>query len=227
MGVRHCHFPGNPPPLGPGGVHVWLARLDPIPSGVSEFLSADERARAAGYKLPWVRDQFIAGRGVLRAILSWYHNVEPGSVPLVMSPDGKPHLAGSVSHPVQFNVSHSNGWGLTAVSTGPVGVDLEPVRVVDIAGGLVDRFFAVEERESFRALPEGKKGTGFLRGWTCKEAVLKAVGTGMRKIECCAVEMDPEKPPRVIRLDGGGDSEWEIESWTPLEGFLAAVAYRK
>jgi 4'-phosphopantetheinyl transferase len=224
MGVHRLPYPSSPPPLASGDVHVWLARLTPCPAGVAEHLSEDERGRAAGYKLAVVRDQFVAGRGVLRAILGGYCATDPGALDVDVDPLGKPRLRSPAGW--HFNVSHSLGMGLVAVSDTPVGVDLEPVRPIENADGLVERFFATEEKSAYRALSAAAKPAGFLRGWTCKEAVLKAIGIGMRRMEECAVEMDPAKPARVVRIGNCPDDGWAVETWTPCEGFLAAVAYR-
>ncbi|HEY2785536.1 MAG TPA: 4'-phosphopantetheinyl transferase superfamily protein [Fimbriiglobus sp.] len=226
MSLIHQTYPGPPPPLEPGDVHVWFAEFARCSPGVTDCLSADEQVRAVGYKLPRVRDQFATGRGVLRSILSGYLRTPPEAIVLIADADGKPRLSPPFREAVHFNVSHSAGMGLFAVSNRPVGVDLEPIRIVENASGLVERFFAAEERASYAALPESDRKAGFLRGWTCKEALLKAVGSGMRRMEECAVEMDPGKPPRVIRLDGAGADVWAIETWTPFAGFVAAVAYQ-
>jgi 4'-phosphopantetheinyl transferase len=224
MSVIRRVYPGIPPPLASGGVHVWFARLDPCPDGVRDYLTAEERARAEGYKLPRVRDQFIAGRGVLRALLASYLGIRPGEVTIVVDPLGKPVLRGSAA--LHFNVSHSAGLGLIAVAGVPVGVDLEPVRTVENADDLVERFFAAEECITYETLPPSSKPAGFLRGWTCKEAVLKALGIGMRRMDECAVEMDPAKRARIVRLEGMSTNDWALETWSPSDGFVAAVAYR-
>jgi 4'-phosphopantetheinyl transferase len=225
MRVIRRIYPGPPPPLDAGEVHVWFARLDPCPAGVADHLSAEERSRAEGYKLPRVRDQFIAGRGVLRNLLAAYIGVSPCAVAIGVDPNGKPILKSCTS--LHFNISHAAGAGLIAVATVPVGVDLEPVRPVENAGGLVDRFFADEEKATYEVLTAAARPAGFLRGWTCKEAVLKAVGIGMRRMDECAVEMDPAKPAAVLRLGPAGEPGWAVETWVPCPGFVAAVAYQK
>ncbi len=114
---------------------------------------------------------------MLREILGWYLRISPRDIAIGVDPDGKPRLNSPQGEALHFNVSHSAGVGLIAISTLLVGVDLEPVRVIESANGLVDRFFAAEEKAIYAALPDSAKPAGFLRGWTCKEAVLKALGT--------------------------------------------------
>jgi 4'-phosphopantetheinyl transferase len=225
MRVIRRIYPGPPPPLDAGEVHVWFARLDPCPAGVAGYLTAEERDRAAGYKLPRVREQFVAGRGVLRAVLAGYLGTPPRALAIGVDVHGKPVLTTHAT--LHFNVSHSAGAGLIAVSAVPVGVDLEPVRPIENAGGLVERFFADEERAAYAALTDGARPGGFLRGWTCKEAVLKGIGIGMRRMDECAVEMNPAKPAAVLRIGESTCPVWAVETWAPCAGFVAAVAYQK
>ena len=64
----------------------------------------------------------------------------------------------------------------------------------------------------------------FLRGWTCKEALLKGVGCGSRELAGCVVELDPDRPPAVILSSDG--RPWQVACWQPDAAFTAAVAVR-
>lgn len=155
-------------------------------------------------------------------MLASYTNCKPAEVPLGVEPDGKPVLANASLH---FNVTHSGERGLIAVANRRVGVDLERMRPVPNAAGLVDRFFGPEEREQFAALPDELKLAGFFRGWTCKEALLKAVGTGIQNVDKCVVDLDPRRPPAVIRFDHPPEcGTWQLAAWEPEAHYVAAVA---
>jgi 4'-phosphopantetheinyl transferase len=204
-----------------GECHVWSFPLAPT-ARFWESLSADERDRAARYKFDRPREQFVAARGNLRQLLGRYLGVSPAAVELVPEPDGKPVVSGSGLH---FNVTHSGAWGLIAVAGRRIGVDLEQLRDMPNAAGLVERFFGPEEREQFAALPDELKLAGFFRGWTGKEALLKAVGTGIQNVDKCVVDLDPRRPAAVVRFEHPAEvGAWRLAAWSPLPGYVAAVA---
>lgn len=208
-------FPGD------GECHVWRFPLR-ADAAFRGWLTPSERKRADRYKIARPREQFVAARGNLRQLLARYLGVRPDAVELVQEPDGKPALCGAELH---FNVSHSGELGLIAVSPRRVGVDVEELREVPNAPGLVERFFGPEESQQFAGLPEALKLAGFFRGWTCKEALLKAVGTGIQNVDKCVVDLDPRREPGVLRFDhAAGIGQWRLAVWSPVTGYNAAVA---
>lgn len=214
------------PHLPAGETHVYAAPLGD-PDAFRHLLTADERARADRFRLPRVRDQFVAARGRLRALLGHYLGLPPAAVPVRYADGGKPHLPPEL--PLHFNVSHTDGLAVFAVGRARVGVDVERERPVPDADGLVERFFSRREWAEFRALPAADRPAAFLRAWTRKEAVLKAVGRGVQSLDCCEVTFAPEEPPAVRTLDGDAAAgrRWELFAWEPAAGYLAAGAVEK
>ncbi len=209
--------------LVPGVVEVWQAFPEEPPASVTELaavLTPEERARGERFRHPRIRDQFLRTRGLLRTLLGCYLDCPAAAVPIGVAPDGKPFL---LSGGVEFNVSHSDDLAVFAVSTSPVGVDVEAVREIGSRDALVERFFAADEREQYLGLPAGLRQAGFFRGWTCKEAVLKGIGCGTRDLGRCVVDVDPRRSPRVV-----GPPEtaagWSVANWEPRAGAVAAVA---
>jgi 4'-phosphopantetheinyl transferase len=186
-------------------------------------LTPDEIGRAERFRMARPREQFLAARGTLRKLLASYLNTHPSAVPLTATPDGKPILADDTLH---FNISHSEDLGLIAVADRRVGVDVEHVRPMPNAAGLVDRFFGEPERIAFHALPEADRLPGFFRGWTCKEALLKAVGVGLQAVDECIVDLDPHHPPAVLRFDHAcsAGTSWHLAVCRPQPEYTAAVA---
>jgi 4'-phosphopantetheinyl transferase len=199
-------------------VHVWQFRLE---SARTDALTDEERARAARYRLERPRVQFVAARGMMRTLLGRYLGCPPRDVPLTVEPGGKPVLHPSINPGLHFNLTHSGEFGLFAAARQRVGVDIEEMRAMPNVEGLVERFYAVRERQAFAGLPEDLRVAGFFRGWTCKEALLKAVGRGLADLESCVVELDPRLVPRVIAFDPG---DWRVLTWQPWAGYTAAVA---
>lgn len=194
------------------------------------MLSVEERSRYERYLHPRAKSQFARCRAALRAVLAGYLGCEPEQVRFDTLPDGKPTLAGKFGPSgLEFNVSHTDGIGLIAVASSPVGIDVETARPVETADALVGRFFAPPEREQYHRLPADDREAGFLKGWACKEAVLKGVGCGARGLEGCLVDVDPREPARVVGLSGPAaalGTRWGLGWWQPRKGVAAALAVR-
>lgn len=98
----------------------------------------------------------------------------PGGAPLVERGTGLGRVA------VPASVSRHGGVTVVAVRTdGPVGVDVERPRSLP-ALGLAQRWYDPSEVAWLAARPEAGRDRDFLRLWTAKEAVGKALGLGLR-----------------------------------------------
>src|SRR5262249_14908767 len=142
-------------------------------------LDEAERARASGFRVEWARREFVAGRALLRAALTRYADVPPGSWAFQNDARGKPHLvAGSPA--LSFNVSHSSGVVACIVARkGRVGVDVESRARSTDPLDLAKRYFAPQEAEELMALSDGQQRRRFFEMWTLKEAYAKARGLGL------------------------------------------------
>ncbi|WP_278188793.1 4'-phosphopantetheinyl transferase superfamily protein [Micromonospora sp. R77] len=96
---------------------------------------------------------------------------EPGGRPVVRADDGRT-LPVSVSHVEQVVV-------VAARLGGPVGVDVEPCRPLP-ALALARRWYHPDEVGWLGDRPATGRDLDFLRLWTAKEAVGKALGSGLR-----------------------------------------------
>lgn len=197
---------------------IWLfPDATPLPEWVvPDALSADELDRYHRTRHPAAREHFRRGRLAVRSLLAVTLGCHPREVAFAVSADGKPLCDG-----VHFNVSHTAGLVAVAVGPVPVGIDVETTDAGRDIAGLVNRFFAPEERAQFAALPERLRRSAFLRGWTCKEALLKGIGSGVRDLQNCAVCLDPDAPPRVIRSPDAG---WHLTTWQEGEIGVAVAA---
>src|SRR4029434_1524067 len=108
--------------LGEGEAHVWRASLDQPADMIAKFaplLSHDEYQRAERFHRPSDRRRFIAGRGILRKIISAYLTLAPAKVRFVYNEYGKPFVSDDQNRgALGFNLSHSNGMALYAVTRG-------------------------------------------------------------------------------------------------------------
>jgi 4'-phosphopantetheinyl transferase len=226
MPVVFCQIDDPRPAVPAGETHVYTAPLD-NPVHYLPYLTAEERDRAGRFRLGRVRDQFVVARGRLRALLGHYLGLEPRAVPVLYADGGKPHLP--EGYPLHFNVSHTDGLAVFAVGRSRVGVDVERVRPIPDADGLVTRFFSRRECDQFHALPPPARPDAFLRAWTRKEAVLKAIGRGVQSLDCCDVTFADDEPPALLELEGdrSAGARWELFGWEPAPGYLAAGAVER
>jgi 4'-phosphopantetheinyl transferase len=161
------------PPLADGHVEVWRADLSPwfCDHGV---LSAEERARAARFRLGADRARWIKGRSLLRLMLGRYLDADPRRVRIELGVNGKPEVQGS---PVAFNLAHSGDLALYAFASGSaIGIDVELLgRELDVPA-TAERALGLEEAQRLRALPAPARRPEFLKSWVRYEAALKCGG---------------------------------------------------
>ena len=218
-----------------GRVHVWCAMLDALPQAAApqDGLSEDERRRAAALKVPAQRRRYIAGRAMMRDIVARAVGGHPAALRFAYGPLGRPAVAGEhVGSGVDFNLSHGGGVAVLALVRGAhVGADVERIRDVPRAAAIMRRWFSPSERRERSALPADERAGAFMRAWTCKEAVRKAEGTGLRH-SVRGVEVAPIPgtrdgcPARLTHKDGvpAEAARWALWVWAPYPDWVAAVA---
>jgi 4'-phosphopantetheinyl transferase len=193
-------------------------------------LSADERERARRFILPRHRLQFVERRAALRRLLGERLGIAAARVRLSTAIDGKPSLAAPLDRSgVTFNQSHCGDLSVYAfASRTDVGIDVEAIRVIEDADHVASIAFSKREYETYERLPPSDKPIGFLNCWTRKEAFVKAVGSGLsHSLDGFDVSLMPNEPPRLLRLGSiDGSSGWQLHSFFPVSGFIAALAAR-
>src|SRR6185503_5297431 len=179
----------------------------------SAWLCEAERGRAARCRFDRDRRRFIVARARLRQLLAARLGVRPESVEFAYGSNGKPALAQRFGGTgLSFSLSHCDELALYAFSRArAVGIDVEAIRVVREADDIAARFFSRRENRAYRALAPGERPLGFLRCWTRKEALVKALGGGLSM---------PLARLDVSRTPPG----WRLCSFSPLPGFIAAAA---
>ena len=191
------------------------------------WLSTSERSRCESY-LPEPRRHFVLCRAALRDIACAELGCANGSLSFGEGEHGKPfaRVEGQPA-PISFSVSHSGLHGLIAhAKTGRLGVDVEQVAPKRHLNSLIEAVMGPDERRELGEMPEQARLLQFFRLWTCKEALVKALGTGfstdvsgfqvplnIRRGESAGVFRFPHLPSHTWRLeDISGD------------GFAAALA---
>ena len=225
-------LPGGVPRLAPAGVHVWSLALDLPAARVAQLhasLSSDEVERAGRYHFERHRCRFVACRGQVRQILAGYLGARPAELRFRYGPRGKPALELPWSESaIRFNVSNSDDVALLAVAIDrELGVDIEHLREPRDFDSLAAQFFAASEVTQLRSLPREQRLEGFFRLWTRKEAVLKAVGTGLAfPLDKIVVTLDANEAARVVAYDDDpvAGSQWWLLNLAPVPQYIAALA---
>ncbi|MFI7383804.1 4'-phosphopantetheinyl transferase family protein [Streptomyces sp. NPDC049813] len=214
------------PPVRPRTPSVWIAdaerdgdlaaRLAPT------VLDEDELARAAAFRRVEDRLTYVLAHVALRQLLAAATGRSPRAVRLVRDPcpgcggpHGRPSLAeGSGS--VHFSLSHSSPMVLLALSSTPVGADIERLPQLPAVAG-VGRLLHPRETAELRARDATAGPRAFARVWTRKEAYLKGLGVGVAgdlSRDYLGTGEHPAQAPV-------GWSIWDIAA---PDGFAAAVA---
>jgi 4'-phosphopantetheinyl transferase len=191
------------------------------------LLSVDERVRADRFKFERHRRQYIFAHAMLRLALS---RVAPTVAPSDWSFDaghyGRPFIAAPAS-PLHFSLSHADGCVACVVSRHEaVGVDVETVsrRVAPLS--TAHRFFAPEELETLRRLPEPAAIDRFFDYWTLKEAYLKARGFGLNlPLDAFAMQVSREAIAISFKSGIADDPRgWRFSLCSPSPSHRLAIA---
>jgi 4'-phosphopantetheinyl transferase len=211
-------------PLADGDVDVWLIDLARPPSRSRSVLTERERARARRYRFSRDSDGFVRGRLALRAILAQVVGCSPGEIEIVGGDGEKPTLP--AAQRCFFSFSRSAGYALCAVTRiGPVGIDIEAERPIADFGGVAAEVFGPEELDELQSLSGAEAQAAFFRGWTRKEAYLKALGVGLtRDPRSVRVSLRADERLEVFDASNRRGPRWLLRSFTPMPGFHAALA---
>lgn len=205
-------------------VRVVLLRPDPAPPAAG-LLDALEAERAGRYRHVVDRDRFVAGVVATKELVGAVTGVAPAEVALDRTCEecgsrahGRPRLRRPPGHrDLHVSVTHGGAWVAVAVASRPVGVDLEPVTpdVVEVGPVvLTDR-----EAGATTKVAEADRPAALTRLWVRKEAVLKAVGAGLR-VPPDTVDVSD----RAVVVAAPHDRALEVEDLALADGYAAAVA---
>jgi 4'-phosphopantetheinyl transferase len=203
-------------------IHVWLAatrEANDFCQSCYPVLSAAEQERARRFKFKKDEKLFTVAHAALRSLLARYLSVDPTRIEFTIGPQGKPRLAADSGENLWFNLSHSGDLAVIALASREVGVDVERIKENFGFEEVAEHFFTAREVEALRALPSPLQRRAFYRCWTCKEALLKAKGTGLSG-ELDEVQIVPDG--RSARIDANVPGWW-LKEIDVGDGYAAAV----
>ncbi len=196
----------------------------------ASLLSKEEKERANQFRYRLHRDRYIRGRTFLRETLARHLSLSPRAIQLKYGESGKPRLSDDYGSKLFFNASHCENRYVLAISNhGEVGIDIENGRELPDESELVERFFSESEKAEYHRLPAELKRAGFYNGWTRKEAILKAKGTGLTlPLDSFSVALDPRQPCRILHFKDPSESmsRWHLAEVENDLGSTISVAIR-
>ncbi len=187
-------------------VSVWQWDLDQADPDAATALSAEERHRASRFIVPHAARRYTAGRAAMRRVLAALCGVPAAALVFTTGRNGKPALPGGP----EFNLSHSGAVALFAVADFPLGIDIEAVRPLE--HGLARLVFTAAEQAVLAGMSGTQRDTMIIRGWTRKEAVIKAQGGSIADLQAITVLPDPMLPG------------WQVTDLPVAPGYAATVA---
>lgn len=225
------------PEFVPEGIQAWLLALDleaPIADADWGLLAEEEKSRAERFHHHADCVRMVVTRAALRRQLGECLELAPSALCFTSGSNDKPQL--KQKNAVAFNVSHSGGYALIAVSAAPsvasVGIDIEQHSVVEFES-LAEYAFTPVERGFLKQCVQGDEESlgfsyesAFFLNWVAKEAVLKAVGVGISEHLQAVSVRTSNNGPLVV--------EHDITDWLPLhtcrlaapQGYSAAIAWQ-
>ncbi|MCY3752212.1 MAG: 4'-phosphopantetheinyl transferase superfamily protein [Gammaproteobacteria bacterium] len=218
--------------ISPRHVDIWLTSTKLEEAQVrayAKYLSQAELARAQKFRSKTGYREYIVTRGLLRQVMSETAGLDLAGVDFMYGEHGKPWLDARVSgRTVAFNVSHSHGLALVALTVGGrLGVDLEKVRPEVEWEDLAGRYFAEAEIRALENRPQGDGLKAFYACWTRKEAFVKALGAGVSYgLEQFDVSVDPDEDYAALTIRGKDEDAagWLVKNLPVPDSHAAALA---
>jgi len=216
------------------GIELFVGLIESIDTpevvdGCRRLLSVDERIRAGRFKFERHQRQYIFAHAMLRMALSHAApDVAPTDWSFSTGRYGRPFVATPrQATALHFSLSHADGCVACVVSKHEaVGIDVETVsrRVAPLSTAL--RFFAPEEVETLRGLPEPAAIERFFDYWTLKEAYLKARGFGLNlPLDAFAMRVSREAIGISFKPDIADDpAGWRFSLCSPSPSHRLAIA---
>ncbi len=184
----------------PAGLRVWCFSLAEVPSADDwSLLDRTESARAWRFAFDRDRHRYVHAHAATRRLLGAALGRKPESLVFTADALGKPALAGSASN-LHFNLSHGGEFGALVVSANrPVGIDIEPWRAMTDTMAVGANVFTGREMQGWAQATVADLNARFLRLWTRKEALLKAIGLGL-SVDPKSLEVGLMPPQCVVEV---------------------------
>jgi 4'-phosphopantetheinyl transferase len=191
-----------------------------------EILSEDEKRKAAKFRFEKDRDTSIIARGSLRFLLGKYLNMPPKAISFSYGEFGKPKV--ETVQNLKFNVSHSKDFIVIGfVKNYDIGIDVEFIKKDFDVMEIVDNYFSKHEIKFINNIHTALQTEVFFRGWTRKEAFIKAKAKGLAfALDSFSISIDSDASA-VMEETLWNSSEkytWNIVPFETSPDYKAALA---
>ena len=180
---------------------------EPMTEEQAELLPRWRRRRLERLRYAPAREASL-GAGLLWRYVMERHGVQPEE-PVRFLQAGKPVFA--QRDDLHFSLSHSGPYAMCAISSDPIGVDVQQIKPIHMS---VARRFHFRERDWLAEQPRDQQNHAFFRIWTRKEAWVKAVSQDQ------LLSLDQEDV--MHGLDG-----WQFGEYDLGDEYVAAVCARQ
>lgn len=212
--------------------HVWLVDLtgpdrhDRITARALATLPVHELRRLSA-TLPARRRHRLCAQAAMRTLAAAFVGSTPLMLRIDRDRDGKPRIAGHRG--AHVSLAHSGAFAAVALSTaGPVGVDVELPQATPAPAGLARTILSEPEHDRWLTLDDpAAAALALVRSWTHKEAVLKALGSGLAgDVRAVSTRPGPHGTPELESLPPGAGRppEWTLADLSEAYGVPVAVA---
>lgn len=215
--VGSWHFPARLL-LGEDGItgHMiyWtlaLASAEDLEKNATQFLSQLEKTRLSGMRFPKRRREWLLGRWAAKRLAASQLPALQGKTldafAVLNQPEGAPYLAWADGTPIPaaLSISHREDRAFCTISLQAdllLGADLE--RIEPRIPGFVCDYFTENEQAFFLHQPLELQEMWVTAAWSLKEAVLKALGKGLR-VDTRQVEVNFTEQPESFPI---GSERW-------------------
>lgn len=201
-------------------VQIWQIPLEVSESALNQYficLSPDEKSRANRFKFADDRRRYVVARGVLRHLLGREMGRSPHQITFTYGQYGKPALDG-----IHFNLSHSGELALCVLGyQRKVGIDIERLKPIKRLDGMMERCLSTAELAQIQSIPVSEQLESFLQRWTCKEAYLKAIGSGLtQSMQTVEVQLCP---PQLVCVPHDCPQGWHLDIVSLPESYVGAL----
>jgi|AutmiccommuBRH23_1029490.scaffolds.fasta_scaffold00009_191 4'-phosphopantetheinyl transferase len=199
------------------------------------WLSGDESLQFQGFRFQKRRNDWLLGRWtVKRLIQSIYSEVKDLSsnrISIKNEASGAPYaLIDGDQMKESLSLSHRENLGVSAICKNPdvsIGIDLEEIE--SKSHGFIEDYFTSQESNAIFALPAEQQSLIASLFWSGREAIMKAMQTGLRidtreiAFQCPSLNLNDEWQPMVI-THAPVDMKLIQLFWKKLDNFVITLA---
>ncbi len=212
-------------------VHVWVIKKDSITKFLEyyrDLLSIDEKKKSKTFRFYKDRNTYILARGALRLLLSKYLKIHPKNIIFNYCAFGKPKIKYDCT--MKFNVSHSGEMIVIAFCNDyDIGIDVEYIKKDFNVLEIVNNYFSKQEISALHKIPKNQQTEAFFRGWTRKEAFIKAKSQGLSfPLDSFSISMDSDDNAELYETawDKNEKNLWNIVPFDTYKDYKAAFAVK-